>query len=439
MFLNCLFKSTVLYVAIAWLVAAVDLSALAQEVQRTDKGLYELVDKRLRLVTDIPIDAELKSWPGLLDQAIEHWRIYFDADPDKWNDLHLDVMLVGDRAKMESLGMLDAVPAFEEGYQLGNQLYVREQSSVYFRRNMFLHEATHWIVWHLYGGGGSPWFMEGLAEMQGTHSLVEGKLTLGLIPEKASLVPAWGRLRLIHDTLSGGVAPSLDEIFAYGNAREEHRIRYAWSWAACQFFSRHPKYGPILNGLYRQGLDYSYDLSARFKKCLLPEWPIVQAEWNAFVSDLDFGYDFHRSLVRIDQDTRVSAMPWMLQVDRGWQSTGIRVEAGQSIGVEASGKYRVREGRSVLAVDWDSEPAGITAEYHRGKPLGCLLASLVSLNGQEQTRVWEEHRVGRQSTWAAKSSGMLFLKVNEPSRELHDNVGELSVRISVNQVGGIIP
>ena len=169
---------------------------VAQKEFRNDKGLYELITPRLTLVTDIPMDDELKSWPALLEQSIEQWQLYFGVDAERMTGLHVSAFLIGDRERLRKLGLLEGVPGFDEGYQFGNQIYLREQPTTYYRRHLFLHEATHWIMWKLYGGAGAPWFMEGMADMQATHSLKDGVLKLGILPSSREQVPGW-----VHDVV----------------------------------------------------------------------------------------------------------------------------------------------------------------------------------------------------------------------------------------------
>ncbi len=411
--------------------------ALPRDVTQNQQGLYELVTLRLTLITDIPMDDELRSWPGLIEQSLVQWQGYFGVDVKRMDGFHVTAMLIKDRERLTTLGLLENVPGFDEGYQFGNKIYLREQPTVYFRRLLFLHEATHWIMWKLYGGGGSPWFMEGMAEMQGTHLLTNGLLKLRVIPTSRELVSGWGRLRLIDETLKREEAPSLSHILAYGNQREDHVVRYAWSWAACVFFSNHPRYGPILRDLYSNKLDYSDSLSIRFKKRIEADWTDVQVDWNAFVSDLDFGYDLQRSSVVSDSshakkrlNDRV-VLNFPLATDRGWQPTGIMVEAGIPVRISCTGNYILRKSTSPSDANWVVEPQGITYQFYRGNPLGCVLASVVSGEGTEQTKRWDTLRVGSEVVIDPPKDGELFLKINEPSNGLWDNSGNVSVQISV--------
>ena len=228
----------------------------------------------------------------------------------------------------------------------------------------------------------------------------------------------------------------MTEILAYGNQREDHVIRYAWSWAACVFFSNHPKYGPILRDLYNNKLDYSNSLSLKLKKRLAAEWSDVLVDWNAFVSDLDFGYDLQRSSLVSGENTKSRKLNegvtvnFMLETDRGWQATGIMLEVGKPVRISCSGNYIMKKSTSQLDTNWVVGPQGVTHQYFRGNPLGCVTASVVPRDGVDQTKRWKTIRIGRETDLVPEVAGELFLKVNEPSKELWDNSGSVSVAIS---------
>ena len=168
-------------------------------------------------------------------------------------------------------------------------------------------------------------------------------------------------------------------------------------------------------------------------------------DWNAYVSDLDFGYDIRRSMVVTPAESKPKLLQgtakFQLATDRGWQSTAIQLEAGKSVKLACAGTYKLRDGKAWQARlgpenketfnDWMVEPQGISLKYVRGMPRGCVVASVVPSDGPEKTQRWEVLKIGKSATVVPKSNGTLFLKINEPSLELFDNSGEISVQISV--------
>ncbi|MFN7629255.1 MAG: hypothetical protein ACK5PZ_20715, partial [Pirellula sp.] len=264
-------------------------------------GLRKLTSGNLTLITDLPIDQELKSWPDVLHQAIERWDQVWTVPAERKQSLQLTAFLIGDKSIFQSAGYLDGVPEFDDGYQLADRIFVMEQPSEYYRRHLFLHEATHWIMFQYFGGAGSPWFMEGMADMFATHRWADGKLTLGVIPSDPREVPHWGRFKRLREMVQRGEAPTLASVLRFGNQRENRIDRYVWSWAACFFFWNHPEYQRAIADAASPPLNYSMDLSNRLRMSLADRWAIVEADWNGFITEFDFGFDPQRSMIALGE------------------------------------------------------------------------------------------------------------------------------------------
>ena len=144
-------------------------------------GLKRLTQDQWTIITDMPIDREIESWPKVLDQALLSWCQKWSIDPVEARKWPLVIHWIGDRKLFEQAGLLEGVPPFEDGLQIADKVFLREQPSVYYRRHLLLHEATHWVMYRAFGGGGSPWFMEGMAEIEGTHLWKDDQLTMGII------------------------------------------------------------------------------------------------------------------------------------------------------------------------------------------------------------------------------------------------------------------
>jgi hypothetical protein len=366
-----------------------------------------------------------------LNQALEQWNTVWNHPLGDAPQLHVTACLIGDRTLFASAGLLNGVPAFDDGYQLKDTLYIVEQPSVYYRRHLFLHEATHWIMYRFFGGAGSPWFMEGTADMFGTHALTDGKLLLNIIPKRPSEVPKWGRFKRLQEMLEEGTAPSLKEILAYGNERERRNDRYVWSWAATVFFWTHPEYSKALANASRPPLSYGFELSESLEKELREQWPSVLADWNGFVSDFDFGYEPQRSMTNLADWLRDSRdVPASMDVasDRGWQDTGIRMRAGDTIHISATGEFTLRNAPG--SEPWMCGPNGITYQYHQHHPIGQLVATIVPTSQDTTTHRWKTISIGRDKTVTADRNGRLLLKINEPAGQLEDNQGILQIQVS---------
>ena len=57
--------------------------------------------------------------------------------------------------------------------------------------------------------------------------------------------------------------------------------------------------------------------------------------------------------------------------DRGWQNSGLRLEAGAKYRLTATGRYQVAKDPR-----WQCEPNGVSIRYYQGRPLGILLAAV---------------------------------------------------------------
>ena len=161
-------------------------------------GIQKLSSQRLVLYTDLPLDDEVRGLPAIFDQAFPQWCRYFGLDPRKHADWRMTGFLMKDKARFTRTGLLPAdLPPFLHGYSRNQRLWLYEQPSDYYRRHLLLHEGTHGFMNTLLGGCGPPWYMEGIAELLGTHRLEHGRLTLGVMPADRDEVPEWGRIRII--------------------------------------------------------------------------------------------------------------------------------------------------------------------------------------------------------------------------------------------------
>ena len=406
---------------------------LAQSL--SDQGFQQIRSEHMTLVTDLEIDNELRNWPAYLDQAIEQWKRIFKPEPAKLLQLHATVYLVGDRTKWENAGLLREVPFLEDGYQLGNKLFVVEQPSEFYRRMLFLHEATHWIMYEWLGGAGSPWLMEGMADYLSTHQIQNDRVSLGYFPTSAEEVPSWGRILQVQKSMEQNTAPKLSEVLAFSDMRQRRMDRYCWSWAAVYFFDHHPEHGEDFRSLYRGELDYSLAASEQLKDLLEEDWKKISIQWRCYLDDLDFGYSPRLMLqwgdtalqpMKIGEVRKVS-----IQADRGWQSTGIVLESGEGIRINATGSVEVKQ----LADGqyWRATPKGISVEYNRGHKLGALIGVLAPLDPEQPSEIWDRVLVGSQSTFHATERSCLLLRVNDSAAGVNDNSGAFSVEITTDR------
>jgi hypothetical protein len=227
-------------------------------------------------------------------------------------------------------------------------------------------------------------------------------------------------------------APKLSEILAFPDMRQRRMDRYCWSWAAVYFFDHHPEHGENFRSLYRGELDYSLAASNQLKDLLEEDWKKVTIQWRCYLDDLDFGYsprlmlqwgDKELQPMKIGDTRQVS-----IQANRGWQSTGIVLEAGEAISIKATGSVEVKQ----LADGqiWRSPPRGISVEYNRGQRLGALIGVLAPLDAEQPSEIWGRVLIGAQSTLRATQRSCLLLRVNDSAAGVNDNSGAFSVDLT---------
>lgn len=391
-------------------------------------GIRKLAGRHLTLYTDVPPGPEVDDLTQAFDLAVPQWCRYFGIDPAHAADWHMTGFVMHAKDRFVGAGMLPAdLPPFLNGYQQGKYLWVYDQPDGYYRRHLLLHEGTHAVMDHFLGNMGPPWYAEGMAELLGTHRWENGKLRLGYVPRDKSETPGWGRIKIIKDEAAAGRGMMPAAILDYGPQAHQRNEPYGWCWGLATFLDSHPRYQDRFRQL--RGLVRDADLTARFKQQLESDWPDLNEEWQLFVMNLEYGYDVGRAAI-----VRNSARPLpaegaaaTIAADRGWQSTGIRLEAGGKYRLEAKGRYQVGKTTDI----WWCEPGGVTLHYYQGRPLGLLLAAIRDDTQPPAglTPLARPETVGLATTLTAPAAGTLYLRINASAAKLSDNAGQIEVRV----------
>jgi hypothetical protein len=393
-------------------------------------GIRRLESQHLVLYTDVPAAKDVDELPQVFDAAVPLWCNYFSIEPSKLADWKLVASVMKDKDRFVGAGQYpQSLPDFQFGFNVGSQIWVYDQPSAYYRRHLLLHEGTHAVMLRWLRGAGPPWYMEGMAELLGTHRWEGGKLTLGIMPARKEDVPYWGRIKIIKDEVAAGNVMSLIDVMRYDAHAHLQVEAYAWCWAASAFLDQHPLTQPAFRELKSDTRDRTLEFSKRFYERVKEHWPAIVEDWQIFIFECDYGYDIPRAIV---QRKAAGELPppgstIKLATDRGWQSTGYRLEAGKIYRVSATGQY-------VLATSpkpWSCDAGGVTIHYSRGKPLGMLLAALGDLDGETTpvTPLVTPEPVGLVSEIEPTTTGTLYLKINEPASNLADNSGTLTIMI----------
>jgi hypothetical protein len=429
-------------------------------------GIRKLVGQHLVLYTDLPSSPEIDSLPAVFDRAVPEWAEYFGVDEAKTRDWRVRAFLIGDRKPFDKLGVMPAGDdQFLHGLAAGSEFWLYDQPSSYYRRHLLLHEGTHAFMGKFLGGCGPGWYMEGTAELFGTHRLgarsrepgarSQGnddpavQLETRVMPRGRDEVPMWGRIKLIRDAVAAGRMLDLPAVMALDNRKQMDDESYAWCWAAAKFLDSDPRYRDRFRGLKQHVTDQDFNEVVRHEYG--KDWPDIEAEWPAYIAALDYGYDFERMAIDFKQGTPLDGKPRSVTIaaDRGWQSSGVWLEAGKTYHVTASGRYQIAtETSNDGEKAWPCEPGGVTIEYQDGRPLGMLLGAVVKGSRNEERGASEESgknmdgktrssntgfahpfATGLGCTVTPEVSGTLYLRVNDSAARLDDNRGTLTIRV----------
>jgi len=393
------------------------------------QGIRKLESERLTLYTDLPLDDEIKSLPEQFDQAYPQWREHLGLADQEAKPWHVVGRLMKDEAKFRAAGLLsDELPQFQFGYTRGDEIWWREQPSAYYRRHLMLHEGTHSFMYAHFGTCGPPWYMEGMAELLGTHSLVDGVVKLNVFPASRDDVPYWGRVKIVRDAVRDGQSLSLEQVLALEPGISSTAVPYGWCWAIAALLDGHPRYRDRFRRLPAELRQADFD--ARMKAAYESDWSDLNEQWQCFTADLEYGYDFERSAIDFVPGEPLSASNARIELaaDRGWQSAGIRLEAGKTYRLKASGRYQIASEPRI----WWCEPNGVTIRYYAGRPLGMLLAAVHPdpYGPAAKSSLLSPIEVGLDAELTPAETGTLYLRINDSPAELRDNTGSLQVQVA---------
>jgi hypothetical protein len=397
------------------------------EARLAPAGIRKLAGKHVTIYTDLPA-GEVDDLPAVFDAAVPLWVAYFGVEADKANDWKVVGHVIKDKERFVGAGLFPAsLPEFPTGFSRGSQLWLLDQPSAYYRRHLLLHEGTHCFMYRWLGGAGPPWYMEGLAELLGTHRWARGKLTLAVMPQNKEDVPYWGRVKIVRDEFAANRGMMLEDVLRYDNRAHLRNEPYGWCWAAAAFFDGHPLTQKAFRELKADTRDRTIDFSRRFQERLAGQWRTISEDWQQFVIDCDYGYDFARAAIVRKEAVPLPAGGAKIELasDRGWQSTGYKLEAGKKYAISASGRFEIAGGEK----PWPCEAGGVTIRYHNGQPLGMLIGAVCDESKSLAVELSSKRTIGLSTVLAPAEAGVLYLSINEASSGLADNKGVLKVEI----------
>ena len=397
------------------------------EAKAAQEGIRKIAGRRLVLYTDLPPDPLIDELPKVFEEAFPLWCAYFGVEPQRYPDWHMTGFLMQDADCFRRAGMLPpSLPPFLNGYSVNYDLWLYEQPTPYYRRHLLLHEGTHGFMNTILRSCGPPWYMEGIAELFGTHRWENGQLAMRVMPKTRNEAPGWGRVKIIQDEVAVENTLSFDDVLRFSGTDHRQNEAYAWSWAAAILLDSHPRYQTRFRTL--GAAVEANDFTERFRQLIGEDWNTLAAEWQVMAANMEYGYDVAKMALDMTPGSPLEP-DWKilkLSATKGWQNTGIRLESGAAYDIRAQGRYQVAK----EPVIWWCEPGGVTIRYYRGRPLGILLAAVAADNGEDGGMTFAQPTpVGLGATLAPQSSGTLFLRINDSPAELDDNQGALDVAV----------
>ncbi len=309
----------------------------------TAAGVRVLDGKYVRLLTDLPASPAVDELPRVFDAAVPLWAEYFHVPDAQIAGKRWLACVVANRQRFAALGLTPTDnPDFINGYSHGWELWLVDQPSDYYRRHLLLHEGTHAFMQTQLGGCGPAWYMEGVAELLGTHEWRDGRLKMGIFPQDKKDVPMWGRIKLVREAVAAGTPWSLDKVLETDNSHEMSTEQYAWAWALAAMLDGDPRYREGFRKLSEE-IPRKSDFTGMFRTLTTSKWGVLNWEWQTFISQLNYGgYDFERmAIVYANPDVSKGGKATRIRADRGWQAIEYGFKAGQTYHLTASGRYQI--------------------------------------------------------------------------------------------------
>lgn len=408
--------------------------AFAAEPREVDErqvarvGIRRVDSQYLTLYTDLPPHDAIDELGEIFDAAVPQWCSYFGVSQEKLPGWRVQGFLMQDRVKFAALELLpQRKPNFGNGYCQDRELWLMEQPSDYYRRHLLLHEGTHAFMYAFVDDDAPGWYMEGMAELLGTHHWEQSRLTLRHFPKTREETPMWGRIKIIRESKP----LSVEAILSLRQGQALVTEQYAWCWALCSFLDSHPQWQDEFRSA--QQFVGKENFNRRFRKLFADQWPDLCFEWTGFVATLDYGFDAQRmAMSHVKAPETVRDATCEISAERGWQSSGWVLQAGREYDLSATGRYTIAADNQ----PWPCEPGGVTLQYHDGQPLGKLIGLLRP--AKDSATVSPPLSLGLKSRIVPRVDSILYLRVNEPASALSDNRGTLQVRcqLAADAAGG---
>lgn len=271
------------------------------------------------------------------------------------------------------------------------------------------HEAVHAYCGQTFGHTGPLWYSEGMAEMgqywrEGNPAAVNCHEIV---------------VRYIHS-----VEPKTLNAIVNGNETTgDSWQNYAWRWALCHLLANNPNYRQRFRPL---GLGLLTRKRVSFESTYGSMAQEISFEYKFFLEHFDIGYRadlvFWDWKAKFKHPRTTSTVAAVIQAQGGWQPTRCIVKEGTEYEYSASGKWKV--GKDTELIDADGDKDG------KGRLVGIIF------DDDSYELVGKPFELGVYGKWTAPVDGQLFVRMNEPWKEIdEDNDGKVSFRIKYADKG----
>ncbi|MGI5832930.1 MAG: hypothetical protein ACOX6D_10465 [Thermoguttaceae bacterium] len=396
--------------------------------QMSRLGIRLLRGKHIELYTDLAESDDLRQIVPLLDEGITQLTLFFGLDPALYENWHVEAFLISDREPFEIFGAMKHAPDFEHGYSLESRIWIYDHKQAYYNRFLLLHELVHSFMNRTFGSLNPRWYSEGIADYLALHRWDGKNLTLGIFPDSPDEVPGFGRIDRIKKAGREKNRKTLDDVLNLKADDFRDNDSYAWSWSLVTLLFHVPRYTEAVKAM--PYLMTRSDANKLFTQLLGDENAKLNRDWYEWIASIDYGADFS-GFSRDDLSPRPlkkSAELTLLPTVCGWQSTGIRLEAGKTYAFEARGRYKVYDGK--LDRVFPCEANGISLRYCAGSPLGQVSAAIPPASPRA-VNPWKNAvplKNGKVK-FTPDTSGQLFFRFNIPTSAAAKSGGSLAVKI----------
>lgn len=404
-------------------------------------GIEKRVGKHIVLYTDVR-EENVGDLVSVFDKAVSPWCQIFGVPPKRAETWKMRVFLIAnskDTTRFKKSGLIpEQLPKFLAGYQRGPNIWLYLQPGEYYTRHLLIHEGTHAMMQWFLNGHGAPWYSEGMAELIGVHQWKDDSLKLSYRLRDRSEAPYWGRVKKVKEDLKNGEAMTLAEVLRIEPTSFLKVRAYAWSWAACDFFTNHSKTKTAFAKMQKLAPLQPKIFNRKFVQQLKPHWKELERDWALMVSEMEYGYAVERGQISLaaasaTNDPEKSVSDFSIQSNRSWQSTNIAVKKGDRFKISGSGEFKIGQSGTANPQPWPCQSNGITIQYFRGHPLGMLHAAILAPDGgtamEQIAGLMDPLPIGISREITVPSDGLLCLRINESPADLDDNQDALEVRV----------